>query len=114
MKVSVKNTDVLACLLTEHSRITFLCFKTEESNRVGDFWKFNNILIENKESVLQMEKVVLVTSNENIIDDQVKWEYFKYNFRKYTIKFSKKQAKSTNKKIVDLETKLKHSEKLCA
>ena len=49
--------------------------------------------------------------NENILDDQVKWEYLKYNVRNYTINFSKKLAKNTNKKIVDLETKLKHFEK---
>ena len=35
----------------------------------------------------------------------------KYHIRKYTINFSKKLAKNTNKKIVDLETKLKHFEK---
>ena len=49
--------------------------------------------------------------NENVLDDQVKWEHLKYNIRKYTINFSKKLAKNTNKKIVDLETKLKHFEK---
>ena len=49
--------------------------------------------------------------NENILDDQVKWKYLKYNIRKYTISISKKLAKSANKKIVDLETKLKHFEK---
>ena len=35
----------------------------------------------------------------------------KYNVRNYTINFSKKLARNTNKKIVDLETKLKHFEK---
>ena len=49
--------------------------------------------------------------NENILDDQVKWEYMKYNIRKYTINFSKTLAKNTNKQIVDLKTKLKHFEK---
>ena len=62
-----------------------------------------------------MKKIISDTLNElfneNILDDQVKWEYFKYNIRKYTINFSKKLAKNTNKKIVDLETKLKHFEK---
>ena len=48
--------------------------------------------------------------NENILDDQVKWEYLIYNIRKYTINFSKKLAKNSNKKIVDLEAKLKHFE----
>ena len=44
--------------------------------------------------------------NENISDDKVKWEYLKYNIRKYTMNFFKKLAKNTNKRIVDLETKL--------
>ena len=44
--------------------------------------------------------------NENISDDKVKWEYLKYNIRKYTMNVFKKLAKNTNKKIVDLETKL--------
>ena len=48
--------------------------------------------------------------NENILDDQVKWEYLIYNIRKYTINFTKKLAKNSNKKIVDLEAKLKHFE----
>ena len=43
---------------------------------------------------------------ESILDDQVKWEYLKYNIRKYTNNFSKKLAKSTNKKTDDLETKI--------
>ena len=112
MQVSVKNTDVLASLLTDHSPITFSCFKNEESNRGRGLWKFNNSLIENEEYVLQMKKFILDTLNElfteNILDDQVKWEYLKYNIRKYTIKFSKELAKITNKTIDDLETKLKH------
>ena len=73
MQASVKNTDVLASLLTDHSPITFSHFKNQESNR--------------SKGILQ------------------------YNIRKYTTKFSKKLAKNTNKKIADLETKLKHFEK---
>ena len=63
-----------------------------------------------------MKKFILDTLNElfneNILDDQVKWEYLKYNIRKYTIKFSKELAKNTNKTIDELEAKLKHYEKL--
>ena len=112
MQVSVKNTDVLASLLTDHSPVTFSYCKNEESNGGRGFWKLNNNLIENEEYVHQMKKFFSDTLNElfneNILDDQVKWEYLKYNIRKYTINFSKKLAKNTNKKIVDLETKLKH------
>ena len=38
-------------------------------------------------------------------------EYVLQTKKKHTIKFSKKLAKNTNKKIADLETKLKHFEK---
>ena len=82
---------------------------------IKGFWKFNNSLIENEEYVHQMKKFIPDTLNElfneKVLDDQVKSEYLKYNIRKYTINFSKKTAKNTNKKIVDLETKLKHFEK---
>ena len=41
VQASVKNTDVLASLLTDHSPITFSYCKNEESNRGTGFWKFN-------------------------------------------------------------------------
>ena len=50
-------------------------------------------------------------TNKSILNSQVKQEYLKYIFRKHTINFSEKLAKWTNKKIADLETKLKHFEK---
>ena len=103
MQVSIKKTNVLACLLTDHSPITFSCFKNEETKRGKSFCKFVNSLIENEEYVLQMKKLILYSLielfNANILDDQVKWEYLKYNIRKYTINFSKRLAKNTNKKI---------------
>ena len=90
----------------------FSCFKNKESSRGRGLWKFNNSLIENEEYALQIKKFILDNLNElfneNILDDQVNWEYLKYNIRKYTIKFSKELAKITNKTIDDLETKLKH------
>ena len=103
MQVSVKNTDALASLLTDHSSIKFSCFKNEERNRGRGLWKFNNNLTENEKYVLQMKNFILDTLNElfteNILDDQVKWEYLKHNIRKYTIKLSKELAKNTNKTI---------------
>ena len=74
MQVSVKNTNDLTSLLTDHSPFTFSCFKNEESKRGRGLWKFNNSLIENAEYVLQMKKFILDTLNElfneNILDDQ--------------------------------------------
>ena len=59
-------------------------------------------MIEKEEYVNQIKKIISDTLNElfneNILDDQVKWEYLKDSIRKYTINFFKKLAKNTNKK----------------
>ena len=47
---------------------------------------------------------------ENILDDQVRWEYLKYEVRKFSIKFSKAQAKKLRFERVLLEKKLKNLE----
>ena len=77
MQVSVKNTDILASLLTDHSPIMFSFCENEKSNRGRGLWKFNNSLIENEECVHQIKKFISNTLNklfnENILDDQVKW-----------------------------------------
>ena len=56
MQVSVKNTEVLPSLLTDHLSIKFSYFNNAEGNRDIAFWKFNNSLTENEEYVLQMKK----------------------------------------------------------
>ena len=57
MQVSVKNTEVLPSLLTDHLSIKFSYFNNAEGNRDIGFWKFNNSLTENEEYVLQMKKL---------------------------------------------------------
>ena len=44
---------------------------------------------------------------ENILDDEVRWEYLKYEARKFSIKFSKAQAKKLRMERVLLEKKPK-------
>ena len=48
--------------------------------------------------------------NKNILDDQVRWEYLKYELRKFSITFSKAQAKKLRLERVLLEKKLKNLE----
>ena len=112
MQVSGKNTDVLASPLTDHLPITFLYCKNEETDA---FRNLRTAWLKTKNMFTIWKKIISDTlnelSNENILDDQVKWKYLKYHIRKYTINFSKKLAKNTNKKITDLKAKLKHFEK---
>ena len=100
----MKNTDVPIFLLTDHFPITMKNYnKHEESNTGRVFCKFNNSFIENEEYAHQMKKhisyILDEIINENILK-WVKWENLKYNIRKYTIDFSKKVAKNTNKKLL--------------
>ena len=52
-----------------------------------------------------------VCDKENICNAQVKWEYLKYQIRKFTIDYSKKHAKQLRLERTQLEDKLKHFEK---
>ena len=102
IQIFVKYTDVLSSLLNDHSQITFSCVKNEESNRGRGLPKFNNNFIENEEYVLEMKKIILDTLNElfneNILDDQVKWEYLKYTIKKHTTNFQKLAITSKKEK----------------
>ena len=81
-------------------QLHFHIVKKKESNRGRGLWKFNDSLIENEAYVHQMKKFISDTLNhlfnENVLDDQVKSEYLKYNIRKYTIIFSKTLVKNTH------------------
>ena len=112
MQVSVKNTDVLVFLLTDLNLLHFLVLTMKKAIEVEAFGNLMTTWLKKKNIFFRWKKNILDTLNEvfneKILDDQVKWEYLKYNIRKYTIKFSKELAKITNKTIDDLETKLKH------
>ena len=77
------------------------------------WWIFNSSLTLNKEFAEKMKEYISTCLNllekGNILDDQVRWEYLKYEIRKFSIKFSKAQAKKLKLKRVLLEKK---SEKL--
>ena len=78
-------------------------------------WKFNNSLTSNKDYIEKMKKHIAFTlevcDKENICNGQVKWEYLKYQIRKFTIDYSKKHAKQLRLERTQLEDKLKHFEK---
>ena len=46
-------------------------------------------------------------SAEQITDEQLCWEYIKYEIRKFSIRFSKENVKKARAETVTLENKLK-------
>ena len=114
LQESTKNTDILASLLTDYSPISFALRRSQIMAKGKDLCIFNNSLTLSKEFAEKMKEHISTCLNllekENILDDQVRWEYLKYELRKLSIKFSKAQAKKLKLERVLPEKKLKNLE----
>ena len=79
------------------------------------FWKFNNSLTSNDEYVEKMKNQISETlrmlDQDKITGKHLRWEFLKYEIRKFTKNFSKKFVKEENKDGNILEKKLKKLKK---
>ena len=70
-------------------------------------WKLNNLLALNSDFADKMKAHIANTlknlDKENIRNDQARWEYLKYEIRKFSIKFSKLFSKHAKTETVLLE-----------
>ena len=96
---------------TDHSPIFLSFSKNPEKPRENGLRKFNNSLCCNidyttklKNHLKLIQKTIL---KENIADEQMIWEYTKYEIRKFSISFFKRYAKDKQTKTFILEKKLK-------
>ena len=109
LQESIKNADILASLSTDHSHILFTLRRSQITAKGKGLWIFNSSLTLNKEFVEKMKEHISTCLNllekEDILDDQVRWEYLKYEVRKFSIKFSKGQAKKLRLERVLLKKK---------
>ena len=109
-----KNPDILASFATDYSPILFSLNQMSEFSHGKCLWKFNKPLLLNKEYVEKIKENILLTikmlENDDLRDEQVRWEYFKCEIRKFTIHFSKNLAKEVRKETQCLEEKFKHFE----
>ena len=99
---------------TDHSPIFFSFSKNLETPMGNGLWKFNNSLCCNidyptklKNHIKLNQKAIL---KENITDEQMIWEYIKYEVRIFSVSFSKHYAKDKRTKTFTLEKKLKELE----
>ena len=107
----VKDSDILAAFSTDHLLVIFSLLFKKDKNRGKGLWKFNNSLTANDEFVDKMKiyiKDILENMDkENIIDEQLRWEFLKYEIRKFSIIFSKNLAKIKKIETSSLESKHK-------
>ena len=88
--------------------------KNLETPYGNGLWKFNNSLYSNidyttklKNHLKLIQKTIL---QENITDEQMIWEYIKYEIKKFFISFSEQYAKFKQIKTFILQKKLKQLE----
>ena len=91
---SIQKIGILPSFCTDHSPIIASYVKSIFLNFGKNFWKFNSSLINDESYVEQMKEYIInkkriLFQNEDL-NNQSKWEYLKYEIRKFTINFSKK------------------------
>ena len=111
LQESIKDNEILHALSSDHSSIFFSLVSTEPTSKGKGLWKFNNPLFLNEEFATKMKNYIHLKINEinheNINDDQIQWEFLKYEVRKFSRKFSKNLAKELREELRILENKLK-------
>ena len=84
---SIKETEILPALSSGHSPIVHSLVSTEPASKTKELWKFNNSLLLNEEIVTKMRTCIHLKINEmnheNINDDQIRWEFLKYETGKF-------------------------------
>ena len=88
---SVIKTDVLTAFSAAHSSLLFSLELRNDENRGKGFSKFNSSLSMNPDFATKMKfpiKNTLETlEKERITDFQARWEFLKYEIRKFSIEF---------------------------
>ena len=80
------------------------------------FWKFNNSLTSNSDEYVEKRKnqileTLRMLNQDKITDKHLRWEFLKYEIRKFTMNFSKNLVKKKNKGRNFLEKELNRLEK---
>ena len=74
------------------------------STRTHGFWKFSNSLTSNSEFKEKMKNQILETlhilNQDKINDKHLRWEFLKYEIRKFTMNF----LKNLERKRIKIET----------
>ena len=94
----VNDTRILTSLSTDHSPVHLSLFKEHKHTKGNGFWKFNSSLIKDHMYVSEIKHLVSsFLSNISNMNAQLKWELLKYEIRKFTIDYTKRQAKERRK-----------------
>ena len=96
----VTRIDILPSFMSDHSPVLVKIDTMRTSKRGSYGWKFNNSLISDSDFVSQQKDVInaCIHSFESMPEasPHLKWEFLKYEMRKFSIAFSKKKVRDIN------------------
>ena len=82
----MKHTDILASVSSDHSPILVSLMKSVIPSRGRGLWKLNCSLLNNAKFIEEMKNHIAASLNnfdeENIRNEQIKWELLKYEIKK--------------------------------
>ena len=98
----VNDTSILTSLSSDHSPIHLSLLKKNKQTKSNGFWKFNSSLIKDYIYVFEIKHLVSSFLSNDIfnMNAQLKWEFLKHEIHKFTIDYTKRQAKEENNKHV--------------
>ena len=104
--------DILAPISTDHSPVLFSLSQEKDNIRSKGFWKFDSSLIKDQKYINEIKDLIrnFDTKNDCNFSRQLKWEFLKYEIRKFTIHYTKGLVKERQQKILNLESELKKLE----
>lgn len=103
----VKNADIIPSIRSDHSAITLMFQNISNLQKGPSFWKFNCSLLSDSNYVTEMRnKLREWIDDDEIGDEQLKWELLKYKIRKFTCTFSKHKKDETLERQKILEHEL--------
>ena len=98
----ILDTNIIPAISSDHSSILISFSKNKQNNKSSRFWKFNNSLLSDDIFKEELKQHIENIKNDNELsnDPQIKWEFLRYQFLKFTIRFSKMCAKDEQKQRI--------------
>lgn len=106
----VHRTSITHGYLTDHNSIRMI-LQTDKLERGPGFWKLNTSLLQDKDYVDAIKRVIVETVNLNTeVDPQLLWETIKLQCRGESIKYSSRIRKNKRNKVHKLEKRIQELE----
>ena len=106
-------TEIPNPLSSDYSPVLFSLSKGKDYLTDKASWKFNSFLTKEQNYVIEIKKQIgsFCTKEKFFFNVQLKWEFIKYELRKFTVNYTKHITKEKRQQQTNLENQLKMLEK---